>query len=409
MKKLLLALALCFGLPSTVFGQCNGVFPSGTVCGNPVGAANIPHPLPLASFALSPAGPTGATQYNAGGGALGGYTPSQDCTVATATGIVTCLKTNNVAFASGATSLGTPANVLRTVTGNDPVVNTDCGKLLQEGTGSTGVFTITLPSVSGFASNCTVYIYNGDTITLSGKLLSGFPAGCISTKHFLFPGAVVGLSIVNGAWVYSYCPGQYVPTAAMTLLVNSGGSDSTGDGFTLPFATMQKCIFVYEQAVLYQSNLNQPTCQATSSLVESAVHYFPIAGTNTLNISSNTCSNTWKPSGANIFSLAVGNGGNVQFSCFNLSGTSTTCFSGSGATACHLVIAHNNNVVFETLASVTCTDTGAQGSCVVTDTNTAGGAQINIDNGMSLAGTIGVAYSIEGRAALLWNSTLTAI
>jgi hypothetical protein len=276
---------------------------------------------------------------------------------------------------------GSPSTNVQTV--DYTITTSDIWKVVQVGTGSTGKKTITMPSTSGFADGSVVWIRNGDTTTRSGKLLSGFPAGCLSTKYMLFPGVTIGMVVVNSNWAYLDCPGPYVPTAAMTLLVDAAGSDSTGDGFTSAYATMQRCISVFEQVVFYTSDLAQPTCQFTSNIVESAVHYYPVPGTNTLNISASSCSFTWKPSGSNIYSLAAGNGGNVQLSCMNLSGTSTTCFSGSGATACTLVIGHNNNVVVETLASVTCTDTGANGVCFVSDTNTAGGLQLNIDNGLT--------------------------
>jgi len=57
----------------------------------------------------------------------------------------------------------------------DTILNTDCGKTVQLGTGATGFFTETLPSVSGFDPKCKVNITNGDTARAKG--LSGFPVG----------------------------------------------------------------------------------------------------------------------------------------------------------------------------------------------------------------------------------------
>jgi hypothetical protein len=76
MKRIVLAVALLL-LPSIAFAQCNGVFPSATVCGNPVGAPNIPGPLPLSSFALAPGGVSGNVQTNNGAGGLAGITNTQ--------------------------------------------------------------------------------------------------------------------------------------------------------------------------------------------------------------------------------------------------------------------------------------------------------------------------------------------
>lgn len=51
-----------------------------------------------------PAGTLGQWQYNAGNNSFGGQTLSGDCTVVYTTGVVTCTKTNGVAFATSATT-----------------------------------------------------------------------------------------------------------------------------------------------------------------------------------------------------------------------------------------------------------------------------------------------------------------
>lgn len=76
MKRLLVALALLL-LPTVAFGQCNGVFPTGTVCGNVTGSSNLPRPTSTASFGLTPGGLSGNVQFNNGSGGLGGYTNTQ--------------------------------------------------------------------------------------------------------------------------------------------------------------------------------------------------------------------------------------------------------------------------------------------------------------------------------------------
>src|SRR5258707_11523881 len=55
------------------------------------------------------------------------------------------------------------------VTANYTIATTDAGKTIQAGTGSTGFFTITVPSVSGFPANTVVILTNGDTVTPRGK------------------------------------------------------------------------------------------------------------------------------------------------------------------------------------------------------------------------------------------------
>jgi hypothetical protein len=108
MKRILLALALALGLPSAAFAQCNGVFPSATVCGNPAGPANIPHALPLSSFALAPGGSSGQIQTNNGAGGLGAMPAMNgDATLNTTTGALTL---NTVPPAKGGTGANNSTN-----------------------------------------------------------------------------------------------------------------------------------------------------------------------------------------------------------------------------------------------------------------------------------------------------------
>ena len=53
MKKLLLALALVLA-PSLAFGQCAGVFPAHTVCGNTSSSPNVPTALPFGGTIIGP-------------------------------------------------------------------------------------------------------------------------------------------------------------------------------------------------------------------------------------------------------------------------------------------------------------------------------------------------------------------
>src|ERR1022692_4798351 len=74
---------------------------------------------------------------------------------------------------------GVDTNVVNTQVAGYSIANTDCGKTIQAGTGSTGSFTLTLPAVTGFPTNCSVLIKNGDTAAI--KTLSGFPADVSTT------------------------------------------------------------------------------------------------------------------------------------------------------------------------------------------------------------------------------------
>lgn len=105
MKRLLLALALVL-VPGVAFGQCNGVFPNNTVCGNITGAGNLPRPTSPASFLGAAGGTNGQIQYN-NSSALAGFTMNGDCTVVVSTGAITCTKTNGAPFGPSATNPST--------------------------------------------------------------------------------------------------------------------------------------------------------------------------------------------------------------------------------------------------------------------------------------------------------------
>src|ERR1700693_5769813 len=113
----------------------------------------------------------------------------------------------------GQLAAGIDANVLNAQTANYAIASTDCGKTIQAGAGSTGFFTVTLPSVAGFAPICTVRVINGDTVR--GKTLSGFPSGA---PAILYPLQAIEVKIVNGAWVNAVLPGRWrLPSGPTTL------------------------------------------------------------------------------------------------------------------------------------------------------------------------------------------------
>jgi len=421
MKRLLLTLAL-FLLPSATWAQCNGVFPANTVCGNLTGSPAIPSAqTAVGTIVVGPVSSVvgdAAVWNNTVGTLLKDVPFLQVYGTQSANTFLSGPSSGAVAFptwrAIVAADLpaGVPSNTLRTVTsGPDTVLTTDCGKVLQEGTGSSGLWTITLPAVGSFSGVCVVSIYNGDTTSLNSKLLSGFPTNCwVAANYGIFPGQMLQVEIINGAWQVSSCPGLYSPRTAMTLFIDNSGSDSLGDGTAgSPFATMQKCISLYEQAVFYPIGLTQPTCSHTASqtITESATHVVPIPGTNTLNITGNGAAFTWKPSGSNPHVLLLGNGANIQLAQTIFSGASATCFS-SVPLPCVLFKIHNNGIFETVAATVQCDNTGSGGFCIGSDQNTQGGAQFNINNGLVLSGTIGSVFDFNGGARLLFNGTLLA-
>lgn len=173
MKKLLTLLIFtwCLALPVPASAQCSGQFQANTVCGNNGTTPSLPFQIP------SPGLP---------GGVL--------------------------------------TNTLNSQTSNYTVLSTDCGKTIQAGTGSTGFFTVTIPSVSGFAATCVVSVYNGDTGR--AKRIANDP-GCDPVFHFLWPGQACTFGIVNGAWVALNTPGRWGLGGAVTFHADStNGTDN---------------------------------------------------------------------------------------------------------------------------------------------------------------------------------------
>jgi|GEM_PF-5288923 len=144
---------------------------------------------------------------------------------------------------AGATFLGygVDANLPWPVTANTTIAAKHCGGTVLAGTGSTGQFTLTLPAVTGFPSDCSVLIKNGDST--NGKILSGFPSDFFP---ILYPQQSAGVKIVNGAWQSFYNPGPWnVPPGGVALYANPTGSDSndcltTGTACTLAGACVSR-------------------------------------------------------------------------------------------------------------------------------------------------------------------------
>ncbi|HZP77522.1 MAG TPA: hypothetical protein VFB45_15365 [Pseudolabrys sp.] len=157
---------------------------------------------------------------------------------------------------------GVDASVLNTQTTGYTIQTSDCGKIIQAGTGSTGLFTLTLPAVTGFASNCVVSVKNGDSTR--GKVISGFPSDFGAGGSILYPLQFGQVRIVNGAWVTAVNPGKWQSSSGVTFQVNhaSGSDAATNDGLATgasAFATLQHCVDVLHAQV---TNVGQqPTCQ----------------------------------------------------------------------------------------------------------------------------------------------------
>lgn len=139
-----------------------------------------------------------------------------------------CNNSTSTANASDCGVGGVDQNILNSQVANYTIAATDCGKTIQAGTGSTGLFTLTLPSVSGFSTTCVVSVKNGDTGR--GKVLSGFPSD-FGVGAMLWPLQFGQVRILNGAWVTAINPGPWQSNGSVTFNVNhaSGSDAATND------------------------------------------------------------------------------------------------------------------------------------------------------------------------------------
>jgi hypothetical protein len=121
------------------------------------------------------------------------------------------------------TNAGVPQNNLNTQSGNYTIQTTDCGDTINA-TGAQS--TITLPSVSGFATNCVLAVYNASGTR--GQIVSGFPgAVAAAPTNILWPLDTITVQIVNGAWSIQSYPGRHKLTGSTTLFVdNTNGNDA---------------------------------------------------------------------------------------------------------------------------------------------------------------------------------------
>jgi len=175
---------------------------------------------------------------------------------------------------------GIAANRLNTQIVNYTIATTDCGATIQAGTGSTGFFTITVPSVAGFAATCVVTLTNGDTAR--GKGISGF-SGC-SPVNVLWPLQTCTIGIVNGAWAALSRPGRWKPPASSNLNFYAdftNGTDVVGatDGLAPGASAFQKaqtCSNTVVDEIDYDArNVTTVTCNLAAATTDTAGIHMP--------------------------------------------------------------------------------------------------------------------------------------
>ena len=189
-------------------------------------------------------------------------------------------------LAAGATFLGygVDANLPWPVTSNTTIAAKYCGGTVLAGTGSTGFFTVTVPSVAGFPSNCVVNITNGDTTTLRGKGIAGLSGSGCSTQNILWPGQTCKIGIVNGAWAVLSRPGRWRPASSTTLQFYSdftNGSDIAGatDGLAAgasAFKTANRCLYdAVDQIDFNITSQTKAVCNMAAATTDSTGIHLP--------------------------------------------------------------------------------------------------------------------------------------
>lgn len=282
MKKLLLTLALLLA-PSLAWGQCSGVFNNNTVCGNATGSSNTPRMTPATSL---PSGPITVGSTAIVGGVNGGVLYNNAQVVGTnalnpnigtfgSTSVIPIITINAQGLITAVNTAGFSAfnPSIRVVTSNDSIVAADCGKIIQLGTGATGKFTETLPSISGFSTPCTIKITNADTG--SGKILSGFPTG-FTASAILWPGQTgeVSINSAGTAWITTINPSKYQLTNQVVLQVNHASGTATANDCLTTGAGA--CATIQQAINLAYANFNG-NCQG-QLIIQNAVESFTESG-----------------------------------------------------------------------------------------------------------------------------------
>ncbi|MCK1617433.1 hypothetical protein IVA96_12400 [Bradyrhizobium sp. 159] len=132
----------------------------------------------------------------------------------------------------------------KVVTSDYAINVNDWGATIQAGTGSTGLFTLTLPAASTLPEGFSVGIKNGDANR--GKRLSGFPSGFGTGSGILWPLQYGSLQVVSGAWITTVDPGVWTPGTFVTFnFDHTNGSDTNNDGLGTgagAFKTIQNAV-----------------------------------------------------------------------------------------------------------------------------------------------------------------------
>lgn len=372
MRSALFAFCL-FLLPSSAFAQAGAsqcrTSPLGASSAYCASEAFITNHFPTSSTAghvVTFADGTGQ-KFQDGGAAASGTVTSVGTGQGLAGGPITTSGTLT-------TSTGVDANVLNAQSANYPIANTDCGKTVQMSGGS---WTVTLPAVAGFGSDCTVTVVNQSTTR--GQKLSGFPS---DLYPILYPLQATVVKIINGAWATTHNPGRYKKQNLNFYVDNSVGNDAN-DGLTTgsgaAFATLNQCRIAAQLSIdtISQGN-GGVTCLVTSgqTFQEFVQVFFPLVGGGTLIYQGNGGQFNWVPANS---------GYALQFGDLGVVGVTNVNFTTAGSTTpVGFILGHNYGVIDINTSITFHSDSPAlSGSYMSCDFD----AHFNINNGFNYSGT----------------------
>ena len=264
------------------------------------------------------------------------------------------------------------------------VATTDCGHTVYM---YGGLYTLTLPSVSGFSAPCDIAFCDGDSTI--GKLTSGFP---VPIFYILFPFQCGQVSLLNGGWQTSIDPGPWRTSNPALYMGGSGASDTTQDGLDLtrPFATIQHCYNVGQAQI--DSQGSPIACNGPSGALFSECDSFfgPLPRTNPYFLIQGLGSGfTWRCSGS--VPLSIGDGATLIVDNIAFGGTTV-----NPETA--LIHMHNSGILDfgkpgACGATLALTGTYDSGTTTASFTGSISGTTLTVS---SVIGTIGVGDNVNG-------------
>lgn len=291
----------------------------------------------------------------------------------------------------GITGTGIDTNVLHSVTADYTIAAADAGKLIQAGTGTSGLFTLTLPAVSGFDTTAVVTIKNGDTTR--GKRMIGFPS---DVQSILWPLQSIQLRIINGAWATVFNPGRWRTPGIADFYVDTAGSN-TNDGLATGAGAFRTLAFASQ--TMYQQidfgGATSPTVHVTAGQTfnEQVFAGGQLTGNNVMTFKGNGGNFIWANNGP---CCSLGDNGEVIFDGVTWQGNQSNT-NGTGH-----ILSHNNGI-FDLTGSHIFVGNGANDCAIFMDGPSCG----SVSNGFTLAGQFGDAVHFDAGGKLSLSGIIT--